>query len=282
MTRCLLTDKHICRLALFYLGCFLWYMGWCAYYGLTFTQLQPVFFLNKTDLTGNLLMLSGLQHKLTADQATRSLFDLVYISLPVFLTLGVYRKWKATALLAALTSIFSIVYNYFFSIMSFVSIEVTIGWMLIPLLFINTRPSHFYYLLHSIRLLFIIFFLSAAFWKVRAGGIFNTEQMSAILSRQHIQYLSGARDSFGRLLDFLIDHPALSYWLYFSAFFAELFFAIGLFTRRRDRVLIVLFCLFALINFILMEINYFTWLPLAATLYYSRFSPPAEPLKNGD
>src|SRR6476661_2205025 len=190
--------------------------------GLLFSLWQPVFHFNRLDVTGNLLMLSGLQQKLAGSQGYRLAFDLVYLLMPCLLTLAVFRYKKAMPIVALLTSLFGIVYNYYYSIMTFISIEVLIAWMFVPLIFCVRSAEGFYFSTGCIRVLFSIFFLSAGLWKIRAGGIFNPDQMSAILLNQHAYILVNDNNWFCRLVRFLIEHRTLSYLLYLAATVAEL------------------------------------------------------------
>ena len=267
----MLAKKHIAQYAVFYLLCFLLNYAWSFYHGLLFSQIEPVYFINKIDITGNLLMLSGIQHKLIASQDWRIFFDLFYLVLPIILTYACLKCNRYQTIIAISTALFNIIYNYYYSMMSFVSIEVLIGWMIVPLIFAARWPERFYFTLHSVRILFILFFFSAALWKIRAGGIFNSEQMSGILISQHATYLIYAHNTFSNFLIFLITHKNISYALYCIAFLFELIFIFGFFTLKFDKYLLLVFCLFIIFNYILMEINYFTWLPFAGCLYFSKY-----------
>jgi hypothetical protein len=47
---------------------------------------------------------------------------------------------------------------------------------------------------------------------------------------------------------------------------------IGLFTRRYDRILLVVFCAFLFADYFLMQIYYFIWLAFTGCFYFSSFS----------
>jgi hypothetical protein len=267
----LLTEKNIKQFAVYYLACFLFCYAWFAYDGLLFSLIKPIFFYNRPDITHNVMMLSGLQQQLLQSQWLRITVDIIYLVLPVLLLYTCIKNKKWQPFFAIVTAVFNIWYGSFFSTMSFVSVENFIAWMFIPLLFYARTTKGFYYGLHSCRLLFILIFFSTALWKLRAGGIFNIEEMSAVLFRQHAAYLAihtpGWYDS---LLRYLITHQTLSYCLYFFAFLAEFLFVVGFFTRKYDKYLIVLFCFFVLTDYLLMGINYFPWLPFMGCFYFSK------------
>ncbi len=268
----LLTEKHIKQFAIFYCSCFLLCYAWFAYHGLLFSSINPVFFLNRLDITHNLFMVTNLHHYLLQNSWLRISFDLLYFLLPLCLVYCVIKNRKVQSLLAIAIVFFNIVYNSFFSTMSFVSVENFTAWMIVPLVFYARTPKGFYYIMHICRLLFIIIFFSAALWKVRAGGLFNVEEMSAILFKQHASYLVIENNGwYSQFISYLINHYILSYCLYLFAFIAEFIFIIGLFTKKFDKYLIAAFCLFALVDYLLMGINYFTWLPFMGCFYFSKY-----------
>jgi hypothetical protein len=268
----LLTEKHIKQFAAFYLACFLTCYAWFVYDGLLFSLTKPVFFYNRLDITHNMMMLTGLQQQLLQSQGLRISLDIIYLLLPVLLLYTCIKKKSLVSFFAIATAVFNVVYLSFFSTMSFVSIENFIAWMFLPLIFYARTPTGFYYLLHLCRSLFILFIFSSALWKIRAGGVFNAEEMSAILFRQHSSYLAIHTHSwYDSFLNYLIAHQRLSYCLYLFGFLAESFFVVGFFTRKWDKYLIVLFCLFVLFDYLLMGINYFTWLAFMGCFYFSKF-----------
>ncbi len=265
-----LTDKHIKQFAVFYLCCFLISYLWQSWYGLLFTSISPIYFLNRADVVLNLLFLTDFQHYIIENRWLQILLDSIYLVLPILLVYSVVKSKNLKAKLALLTAIFSFIYNLFFSTMSFVSIEVFLPWMLIPLLFYPKNLQGFYFTLQAIRIVVIITFSAAAIWKFVSGAIFNVEQMSSVLLIQHATYLAaGSNNMYSNTLLFLIKHTALSYLLYLAAFFIEGIFLIGLYTRKFDKYLVILFCLFLFFDYTLMGINYFSWLVFMGCFYFS-------------
>ena len=269
----LLTEKHIKQFAVYYLTCFILCYAWYFYYGLLFSSVNPVFFLNRLDVSHNIIMLTNLQNFLIQSRLLRIIFDLLFLLLPVLLVYTVVKNKKGIRVIALATCAFSIIYSSLFCSMSFVSVEVFAAAMLVPIIFCTISVKGFYYRMHCVRIIFILMFFSSALWKIRAGGIFNTEEMSAILLRQYASYLvSNSSDWFSNMITYLISHSTIACSLYLLAFIAEFIFVIGLFTRRFDRYLIISFCLFAVFDYLLMGINYFTWLPFLGCLYFSKYS----------
>lgn len=268
----LLTLKHTRQFAAFYCCCFLLNFSWYMYNRLTFAALQPVFFINRLDFTKNILMLTDLQHSLLGSSITCWCFDSLYVGLPILLTIAVYKNMPGKILIAICTAVFTLLYAVFFSSVCYISPEMFIGFILIPLLFATNSIKGFYYLLHCLRYLFILLFVSAAIWKITKAGIFNAEEMAGILLLQHNSYLtSNGTDSFTRFVYWLVQHPLIAYSLYFLGAFSELLFGIGLFTKKYDTILIAALCLFILFDFFLMRINYFSWFVFLGCFYFSRF-----------
>lgn len=272
-----LTQRNTNQFALYYAACFYLVGAWYIWHGLTLSGLQPVFFVNKADITGQLILWPGLQHKLINNSSSRMVFDAVFYLLPAILCGCFVKRSGIVKILGWFTALYSLVYCYLFSTLSFVSIEPLIAWFFIPLMFTRPDLAGFYFKLHMMRILFVIFFASAGLWKIRAGGIFNPDQMSGILVAQHAAILSSGEQSlFIRMLTFFINHPLLSNMLYWIVAAGELFFLVGIFTKRYDRILIVILVSFLLFDYILMQINYFSWLPFAACFYYSQKKYPVE------
>ena len=240
-----LLNKHIKQFAFFYLLCFLLNYLWFLTNGMLLSSLQPAFFLNKLDITRNILWLSNIQNGLLKYSSLRIIFDIAFLLFPVLLTIAVIRNYRVSRVLAICTAAFSLVYGIFYSGMSYISIEGYAGWMLIPLLFAARGLTGFYYNLHCVRILFILIFVSSAFWKLRAGGVFNIEEMSGILLHQHSAWLiSNNGDWFTHWVNYLVQHKVFAYWFYLLANVAEALFAIGLFTKKWDKYLIALFLIF--------------------------------------
>ena len=269
-----LSIKHRKQLVLFYFLCFAVYYGWYWYHGILLHQLKPVFFLNRLDLTANIVLLTNLHHAIIDQPWLQILFDALYFILPLALYISCIRDYRIQYFLAVATAVFNLVYAVMLSALSPLSIEGFTGWMLLPLLFAFKRGSSFYYMFHSLRYFFLLIFFSAALWKFRAGGIFNEEQMSAILLKQHSAYLVGKPDDwFSSMIGYLVKHDKLSYLIYLLATLMEGVFIIGFFTRRYDRILILLFLTFVAFDYFLMRINYFSWTAFIGCLWYSRLTP---------
>ena len=203
--------------------------------------------------------------------------DTSFFLLPLLLCISCVAGYRAQYLLAIVTAIFNLIYAVLLSSMSPLSIEGYVGWMVLPIVLAFRNDVSFYYALQSIRYFFLLIFFSAALWKIRAGGIFNGEQMSAILVNQHATYLVAEPDAwFSNFIKWLVVHKQVSYIIYLLATLSEFIFIIGFFTKRYDRLLIIVFLLFVSLDYFLMRINYFSWTAFLACLWLSRYECPAK------
>lgn len=247
--------------------------GWYAWNGLLFSTLNPVFFFNGLDFTLNILMLTNLQHFLLNNYWLRIAFDVIFLFLPVILTITIIYGLKISKLVSVITIFFTIVYALFFSTVSYISMQGYMGWILIPVILSSSAPKAFYYNLHIIRIIFILIFVSAGIQKIASGAIFNIGQMAAILVRQHSLYIiSGAENWFTRCIYFFVNHQKIAFSFYLLGLIAELIFAVGFFTRKYDRFLILIFVFFLVFDYYLMQIYYFSWLVFAGCFYFSSYS----------
>ena len=214
-----------------------------------------------------------MQHTIISNRWLRILLDVVYGLFPIALTIAVIFNFKGKVVIAFCTIAYTIFYAIFFSAFTYISIEGYISWILITLILSAASTKGFYYYLHAVRILFILFFISAAIAKLRTGAIFNAEQMASILLKQHNIYLvSNAEDWFTKIINYLVQHKAIAQLFFIAGTVAEMLFSIGLVTRKFDRYLIGTFCIFLVGDLFLMQINYFTWMVFMGCFYFSVFS----------
>lgn len=269
----MLSELHKKQFVIFYLICFVVNFYWCFDNDLLMSQNQPLIFVNSLDLTRNLLMLSNIQHSLVTSSKLCFLFDLVYFLCPFILSYTILKNTKGQSIMSLTTSIVAFVYGIFYSMFSYFSFTYFISLVFIPLIFYKRSDEGFYFNLHFMRLIFLGIFVSTGFWKIRTGAVFNIEQMSSILLQQHKQVLINEPEGWYSLfIFFMIKNRIFSYMLYLSAVLIEISFAIGFFTKRYDNLLFILFCIFLLMDFFIMQINYFNWFVFSGLFYYSKFN----------
>ena len=214
--------------------------------------------------------MSNIQHYLLTYSPLRVCFDVTYLLLPFLLTIAVVKGHTASKPIAFCTFLFTIVYNLLLSAVTYTSIEGSVGFILFPVILSATTVSGFYFNLHSVRIIFLLFFFSSGIFKLRSLAVFNIDQMAGILLMQHNAYLvSNPEDWFTKTIYYLVGHKTLAHCFYLMATLAELTFALGLFTRKFDRILIWIFCVFVVFDYFLMRINYFSWMVFMGCFYFS-------------
>ena len=132
--------------------------------------------------------------------------------------------------------------------------NVGVLFMAIP--FIVKGESRFANFFSAIRYYFLFIMVSAAVWKLFRGTLFDVEHFSNVLKAQHVEYFIFNQDSWRpTVLFYLINHPQVAYLCWLGLFLLQVSFAIGLFTGKFDRWLLLVYFLFYLGSFFLMNIT---------------------------
>lgn len=232
------------------------------------SQYQPILFNYNRDLTELGLIASGLPRWLIAHPGALTLADALAFLLPAALWGYAVRRGRFSVALGVVFSCFLGLYLLLADIFWQVHHEPFILYLLLSFAFLTNREDRFYAVLKGCRYYFLYVFVSAALWKIARGAVFNGQEMSRILLLHHSDLLTGSCSSFScRAYGWLIGHPGLSWWLYLGDVLLELSFLAGFFTRRWDRWLIGLACLFVLADLLLMRIPYWTILLGTVTLW---------------
>jgi hypothetical protein len=245
--------------------------------GLFLYQIQPAFFYTRKDLVTWLFMQTGIHQWLLNNRRGWILFDTLFYSMPLLYLL----IYKYVSKLAPAVAVLMLLVNWFyvqcFTLYPSNSIEGHIGWLFFPIVFIPSDKKTFILLFEGLRYFFLFFFVSAAVWKLAQGGLFSISQMSGILLYQHKELLTSSRGFWqSNLILWLIQNPRLSYLLYLFAALLELSFIVGFFTRKYDRLLLVLLVIFLVMDHLIMRIPYYEIAPLALTLMFfkgTKFNP---------
>jgi hypothetical protein len=251
-----------------YFACYYAVFGFFFLDSRLLSQYQPIFFNFNHDLTELLLLVTGIPKWMIAHPASFLCADLLVLLAPAVL-LGFYiKKGRFSLFLGVFFSFLLGFYLLLANIFWQVHHEPFILYVLLSAVFWTRSEKGFYTLLSGCRYYFLYIFVSAALWKLLRGSLFNGEEMSRILLLHHGDLLSEAGDSLScRVYFFLIDHPALSWWLYLGGVLLEGSFIVGFFTRRWDKMLLGFAVLFVVADLLVMRIPYWTILMGAVTLW---------------
>ena len=238
-------------------------------------QQEPYFFVNRFDFTTWVFMSTGI-HKWPLGNVNRLLvFDLFFYCMPAiwFLT---DRFDKITGSIVAIAWLLvNWIYVQCYTLYPINSIESHVAWLLMPVLFATNNAKQFYYVMHGLRYFFLFFIASAGIWKLRQGGIFYPQELSGILLEQHATHLVSAPGHWqSKFIYWLVRNPGTGRFLYVGAALLELSFIAGFFTRKFDKVLVIAFIIFLLMDLLVMRIPYFELMPLLLPLVYSRYEEP--------
>jgi hypothetical protein len=236
--------------------------------GMLLYQLQPAFFYARQDVFTWIFMQTGLHRWLLNNAGGCLLFDALFYTAPAIYFLH-YRYKKGTAYISAMYMLaVNWAYVQCYTLYPSNSIEGHTAWLLFPLVFMPRKDETFYTLLNGLRYFFIYFFVSAGLWKLRQGGIFYHLQMSGVLLYQHSQLLTNSPGYWqARFISWLIQNPWPAYLLYLLTTLLELFFTVGFFTKRFNKLLAALFIIFLIMDNLVMRIPYYEVLPLLLTLW---------------
>jgi len=238
-------------------------------------QLPPFFFYNKLDFTTWLVMLTGVHRAFLNNFTLCFISDVLFCSLPFIYFFAYLKSKKLASIIGFIICIVNITYAVIYCSFPTDSLENHIALILFPVVFTALTLNTFWFLINGLRYFFLFFFASAGIWKIWQGGIFDFQQMSAILIYQHKEFLiSSSPSSLVLFYKWLIVHPFVSYSLYLCNSIVELFFLAGFFTKRWDRLLILLYILFLIANAIVMKIHYWETVPFLLALYYSKYEMP--------
>lgn len=274
----MLTNNYKRSILFFYIACFT--VCFLLLYGShsLLHQTAPLFVVNRLDLSLNILLLTGIGNAVIANAWLQALLDAGYLLMPLLLLWAILKQSAAQYALALLNVFYNIAYTLLLTSLSALSMQWFIASIFIPALFAFKRETFFYYSFHCLRYLFIIFFFSAGLWKIRAGGVFNPEQMSGILLTQHATLLATAPENlYAAIILKIVAQPLLGYFLYLLGALAELIFIVGLFTKKWDKALLIILLLFIVFDFVLMKINYFPWVTFGFLFWYSKLKEPLPP-----
>lgn len=231
-------------------------------------QQQPTFIYNTFDIVSWAFLRTGIAQWLIRSKQFL-LFDVVYYSAPLLLLAAGLAKPKWILITASYVLLVNWIYLQAYFLYPISSYTIFVVWLIFPVIFLVKNEKIFALLFEGLRFFFLYFFLSAGIWKIRNGGLFNHEQLSAILLEQHKEMLTNSPHYWlSKFYQWLISHVTFSYLLYITVTLTELSFIIGFFTKHFDKMLIIIYLIFLLADYFIMRIPYYETLPFLLTLYF--------------
>ncbi len=227
-----------------------------------FSQMNhPLFLFGENEKVYQWFLASGIPQFVTSNPLIASLFDVSLLVCAIGLLLSSKRIFAF--LFSAVVLIYFLTYN----VVSGHHYHGMAGLLVMSMVFWFKKEEKFNLVWDGARYYLLYIFVSAALWKIFRGSAFYNEQLSNILMGQQIDMLLQNPDNFkSKIAAYLISHPSTSHLVLLGNVLLQLIFAVGFFTKKFDRVLLVLFVLFCVMNYLVMSIISTELLILGLTL----------------
>ena len=217
-----------------------------------FSQLSsPVLIDPSIDNTYWVLHWLNIPYLTTHSLVWSALLDVLIFLLPVMASIVSGRQIYAVAF-----SLLVFIYQITYSTYATHHYHSLIAILVLSVPFWFGPGRRFTFLWEAGRYYFFFIFSSAALWKLSRGAIWDSGQMSSILMAQHAQTIYEYPSSMlTHFHSYLIAHPVLARLFLISAFIMQLSFLGGFFTKKYDKIYILLFIAFFVVNYPLMQIK---------------------------
>lgn len=163
----------------------------------------------------------------------------------------------------SLACIFSCLFLVYFANIQAISVHhehSLIGCIFcLPLLFLyNHKRSTLF--LELLRIYLVYIFVSAAVWKILRGSAFDQQHMQHVLIDQHSPYFESYSSAVQSYISFFVTQPIISFLLWITVIIGQLSCFIMLFTKRFDRYYCIGFVLYFILDYFIMNINFFPFI----------------------
>ena len=216
-----------------------------------FSQLsQPVIIDPGIDNTYWLFHWLGIPHRVTHSQLWSAVLDICLFFVPVAASVISRRR-----VYAVVFSVLVLIYQVTISTYSTHHYHALVGVLFLSIPFWFRPGTRFALTWESVRYYFFFIFASASLWKLFRGSAFDPHQMSGILMAQHAQYIYDYPDTiFSHIYSYLISHYQVSFSILITVVLIQLSFIGGFFTRKYDRIYLILLVAFVILNYFIMHI----------------------------
>lgn len=208
-----------------------------------------------------LLMISSLPNVLASPFAL--LFDVVLFA--AALAAIIWPRKRTGPLL------FFVVYSFYFVLYNSVSghhYVYMLGVLFTNFAFVFAKPERFGATLLFCRFIFLFVFGSAGLWKLFRGNLTHPPQMRHTLVEMNITALTSGEDSFRlEVVQWLLAHQGWAHFIWIVMIVLELFFLLGYFSLKWDRLILACYLFFAGGAFFLFQVLQFENLFFLVTLW---------------
>ena len=145
------------------------------------------------------------------------------------------------------------------------------GYLLALLPFLFVREKNKQIVFEFTRYFLLFFYVSAAYFKIKSGSIFNPDHLSHAVTNQltpyFLEHTYSVRTSFNL---YLISHHNFAQSLYFGSVIFEFIVIVGFFTKRYDSYLAIAILIFHCTNWFIMDIAPIGQIAFICTLFFSQ------------
>ena len=238
------------RARYFYLGCVILFALRFVSSTLFSQMSQPILIGPGIDNTYWVFHLLGIPHIATHSVIWSAVLDILLFLLPVMASLMQGRR-----IIAILFSLLALTYQITYSSYSTHHYHSLVGILFLSIPFWFGPGLRFIYVWEAVRYYFFFIFASASLWKLSTGAIFESSQMSSILMSQHAQMIYDyPASTLTHFYSYLIAHQGIARLFLIAGFLTQLSFFGGFFTKRFDRMYMILFITFFIMNYLIMHI----------------------------
>lgn len=210
---------------------------------------RPFFISNETEFVYKLVNQLGLVDFFTQHTLAALSVDLLLFAIPIILIIHYNR------LLAVMFSVVLVIYFLVFNSVAQHHYHGLAGALVASLVCCFAREHSFSLAWQGARNYLLYIFASAALWKIFRGALWTNGHFSSIMESQRLDYLLQHPDTFmSSILSFLIANHSVAQFFFTMTVITQLSFAAGFFTKRYDRLLLVVMLLFMLFNYFVMGI----------------------------
>ncbi|PCJ87471.1 MAG: hypothetical protein COA57_04665 [Flavobacteriales bacterium] len=236
---------------------------------LTHQLQQPVLKLLEADNTYWLLHYLQVPQILAGNHWLAVLFD-GCLFLTAILSLGFAKNRFPPLLFWVLFAVYFITFHSYFVHHG----HSLVGVIFITIPFFAKSAKSFSLLFAGVRFYTLFIYVSAAFWKIFRGSVFESNQMVNMLKEQNISVMINNPDSLqAGITTFFVNHPDFTFGLGMVAMLLQLFFIVGVFTRKFDMLLILSGIIFHLGTYILMDIQFWEiWILYITLIPWNKLS----------
>lgn len=258
--------KYLLNYLLFFYAVFFFYFINHKFFG----QVQPMYFKLEPDMLHLFVLATGIPKWLILHPGAYVWLDILVLLFPAAILAYYFRNKKFNLFLGVSFTAYLMLYFLLQSALLNVSLQPCVPYVILSCMFWSNSDSRFKLVLQVARFIILYMFASAAMWKILRGALIEPQQMSHILMEQHANYMvSNCTAWICSFHAYLIQSPALSQTLYIVATLLEMTFITGFFTRKYDKLLVVLLVVFVVFDQFIMRIPYWAILVSAITLWES-------------